>query len=150
VLTEEGIAQALPFLLLVGLTAVTSWYQQKQVQGRNLNSASSNPQQQMIMKLLPFIIVFFSFSMPAGVVVYFVVSAMVRIVQQAFVTRVEFPELRKGSVGSPSSNGAKAVKPAKEAPAAAAVKQSKPVAPSPRVAQGQQPNRSRNRKKKRK
>ena len=151
VLTEDGIGRALPFLLLVGLTAVTSWYQQKQVQGRNINNAAnSNPQQQMLMKILPFIIVFFSFSMPAGVVVYFVVSAMVRIAQQAFVTRVEFPELRKGGDGAASSNGAKAAKPAKTAPAAAVVKQSKPIAPSPRVAQGQQPNRSRNRKKKRK
>ena len=149
VLTDDGIGQALPFLLLVGLTAVTSWYQQKQVQGRNLNAANANPQQQMITKILPFIIVFFSFSMPAGVVVYFVVSALVRIGQQAFVTRVEFPELRKGE----SANGAKAPKApkaVKPAPTATVVKESKPVPPSPRVAQGQQPNRSRNRKKKRK
>ena len=150
VLTDEGIGKALPFLLLVGLTAVTSWYQQKQVQGRNLNGANVNPQQQMITKILPFIIVIFSFSMPAGVVVYFVVSALVRIGQQAFVTRVEFPELRKG--GDAAANGAKApkAKPVKPAPTATVVKESKPVAPSPRVAQGQQPNRSRNRKKKRK
>lgn len=147
VLTDDGIGQALPFLLLVGLTAVTSWYQQKQVQGRNLNAANANPQQQMITKILPFIIVFFSFSMPAGVVVYFVVSALVRIGQQAFVTRVEFPELRKGSA---ATNGAKPPKPVKSAPTATVVKQSKPVTPSPRVAEGQQPNRSRNRKKKRK
>ena len=149
VLTDDGIVQALPFLLLVGLTAVTSWYQQKQVQGRNLNAANANPQQQMITKILPFIIVFFSFSMPAGVVVYFVVSALVRIGQQAFVTRVEFPELRKGE----STNGAKAQKApkaVKPAPTATVVKESKPVPPSPRVAQGQQANRSRNRKKKRK
>lgn len=152
VLTEDGIGTALPFLLLVGLTAVTSWYQQKQVQGRNVNgtAANANPQQQMIMKILPFIIVFFSFSMPAGVVVYFVVSALVRIAQQAFVTRVEFPELRKAG-GAPSSNGAgKTPKPVTPAPTAASVKQPKPVAPSPRVAEGQQRNRSRNRKKKRK
>ena len=146
-LTDDGIGKAMPFLLLVGLTAVTSWYQQKQVQGRNLNAANANPQQQMITKILPFIIVFFSFSMPAGVVVYFVVSALVRIGQQAFVTRVEFPELRKGDAGS---NGAKPPKPVKPAPTATVVKESKPVPPSPRVAQGQQPNRSRNRKKKRK
>ena len=151
-LSDAGIVDALPYLLLVGLTAVTSWYQQKQVQGRNMNNgaAGANPQQQMIMKILPFIIVFFSFSMPAGVVVYFVVSAMVRIAQQAFVTRVEFPELRKGSTSVTSSNGSKAPKPAKAAPAATAVKPSKPVTPSPRVAEGQQPHRSRNRKKKRK
>jgi YidC/Oxa1 family membrane protein insertase len=155
VLTDDGIVKALPFLLLVGLTAVTSWYQQKQVQGRNISGAAVNPQQQMITKFLPFIIVFFSFSMPAGVVVYFVVSAMVRIGQQAFVTRLEFPD----GVPTPAANGAKPAKTPKSAPSAAAApknsakngaKESKPVPPSPRIAEGQQQNRNRNRRKKRK
>jgi hypothetical protein len=88
--------------------------------------------------------------MPAGVVVYFVVSSMVRIGQQAVVTRLEFPELRTGE-----SNGTKPTKPpkpVKPAPQATVVQEKapKPVAPSPRVAQGQQRNSSRNRKRKRK
>jgi YidC/Oxa1 family membrane protein insertase len=152
VLTDDGVLDALPFLVLVGMTAVTSWYQQKQVQGRRLTDQSQvNQQQQMLLKILPFMLTFFSFTMPAGVVVYFVVSAMVRIGQQAVVTRLEFPELRRG--GSPAAAAAaptKPPKPARPASTPAPVKDNKPVQPSPRVAQGQTRNSSRNRKKKRK
>lgn len=149
VLSDDGIVQALPYLVLVGLTALLSWFQQKQVQGRNLNS-QVNPQQQMITRIMPFIFIPISFGMPAGVVVYFVVSSLVRVGQQALVTRMEFPELRKGN-GAPAANGAKPAKPAKpaKAPTATVVNDPKPAAPSPRVAQGQTRNASRNRKRKR-
>ncbi|HYF47576.1 MAG TPA: YidC/Oxa1 family membrane protein insertase [Acidimicrobiales bacterium] len=153
VLQDDGIIRALPFLLLVGLTAVTAWYQQKQVQGRRMTDQSQMPQQQQVLlKILPFMITFFSFTMPAGVVVYFVVSALVRIGQQAFVTRLEFPELRKAGAGPgpASTNGTKTPKAPKPAPASTVVKEPKPVPPSPRVAQGQTRNSSRNRKRKRK
>ncbi|HVM52365.1 MAG TPA: YidC/Oxa1 family membrane protein insertase [Acidimicrobiales bacterium] len=157
VLSGDGAVDALPYLVLVGLTALLSWYQQKQVQGRNVNQAQVNPQQQMMMRVLPFIFIPISYSLPAGVVVYFVVSSLVRVGQQAVVTRMEFPELRRGG-GSP--NGSKPPKPSKPAPAATVVqdkqdkpdkpKDQKPVPPSPRVAQGQQRSRSKNRKRKRK
>jgi YidC/Oxa1 family membrane protein insertase len=153
-LQDEGIVKAIPFLLLVGLTAVTAWYQQKQLQGRRMTDQSQMPQQQQVlMKILPFMITFFSFTMPAGVVVYFVVSSLVRIGQQALVTRLEFPELRKGgdaTAAAVRTNGAKAPKAPKPAPTSTAVKEPKPLPPSPRVAQGQQRNNSRNRKRKRK
>ncbi|MBW3611611.1 MAG: YidC/Oxa1 family membrane protein insertase, partial [Actinobacteria bacterium] len=83
---------ALPFVVLVGLVVVTSIIQQRQVQGRN-PSATTNPQQQMIAKVLPFILVPVSVSIPAGVVIYFVVSNLVRIGQQALVTRLDFKDV---------------------------------------------------------
>ena len=149
VLQDDGIVDALPYLLLVGLTAVTAWYQQKQIQGRRVGDQSQVPQQQQVlMKVLPFMITFFSFTMQAGVVVYFVVSALIRIGQQALVTRLEFPDL-KTTKATAAANGTKAIKPAKPAPSAAPATP-KPAAPSPRVAQGQTRNASRNRKRKRK
>jgi YidC/Oxa1 family membrane protein insertase len=60
--------------------------QQRQIAGRN-TSAQINPQQQMIMKLMPIFLPVFSFAMPAGLVVYFIVSNLWRIGQQAFITR---------------------------------------------------------------
>jgi YidC/Oxa1 family membrane protein insertase len=152
-LSDSGVVAALPYLGLVAATAFLSWFQQKQVQGRNLNS-QVNPQQQMITKILPFIFIPISFGMPAGVVVYFVVSAMVRIAQQGIVTRMEFPDLRKekkalaSSGGTASSNGSKPDK-AKPAPKPV-VKEPKPIGPSPRVAQGQTKNASTSRNRKRK
>jgi len=133
-LTDDGIVKALPFLILVGLVVLTSWFQQRQIQGRNPSAASANPQQQMIAKIMPFIFVPISFGLPAGVVIYFVVSNGVRIGQQALVTRLEFPDRGTGE------NGAKPKK-SPAAPAAPA------AAPKPPVSSG---NRAKNRKRKRK
>jgi YidC/Oxa1 family membrane protein insertase len=131
-LSNDGIVKALPFLILVGLVVLTSWYQQKQIQGRNANAAAANPQQQMIAKVMPFIFVPISFGLPAGVVIYFVVSNAVRIGQQALVTRLEFPEKGKGG------DGAAPKRPAPD-PAPVAAKAAPTTA-----------NRAKNRKKKRK
>ncbi len=90
-LRSGSLLVALPFVVLVGLVVVTSIIQQRQVQGRN-PSATTNPQQQMIAKVLPFIFVPISVSIPAGVVIYFVVSNFVRIGQQALVTRLDFKD----------------------------------------------------------
>lgn len=139
---NDGIVDALPYIVLVGLVVLTSWYQQRQVAGRNPNAAA-NPQQQMIGKIMPFIFVPISFGLPAGVVIYFVVSNAVRIGQQALVTRLEFPD--GATAAKPAVKPAKPVKPpATEAPSAP-----KPPTPSPRVAAGQTSNRSKNRKRKR-
>ncbi len=88
-LRSGSLLVALPFVILVGLVVVTSFVQQRQVQGRN-PSATINPQQQMIAKVFPFIMIPISVSIPAGVVIYFVVSNLVRIGQQALVTRLDF------------------------------------------------------------
>lgn len=88
-LQNEGVLTALPYLILVGLVAATGYYQQRQVSARSSNT-EVNPQQQMVMKIMPAMFVFISLSMPAGVVLYFVVSNLVRVAQQGWVTRVYF------------------------------------------------------------
>jgi len=90
-LQDRGMGKALPYLVMVVLVAGTAWYQQRQIMGRN-PGAAANPQQQMMGKIVPFIMVPITVSIPAGVVIYFVVSNFVRIGQQAFVTRLEFGE----------------------------------------------------------
>jgi len=105
---------ALPFVVLVGLVVITAVVQQRQVSGRN-PGAVVNPQQQMIAKIIPFIFVPISISLPAGVVIYFVVSNLVRIGQQALVTRLDFKHHPPASganspasaKASPSTNGGK-------------------------------------------
>ena len=83
---SDSIGHALPYLLLIVGVLVTGIIQQRQIAGRN-SSAQINPQQQMIMKLMPIFLPVFSFAMPAGLVVYFIVSNLWRIGQQAFITR---------------------------------------------------------------
>jgi YidC/Oxa1 family membrane protein insertase len=82
---SQGIVHALPFLVLIAIVAVTGFVQQRQIQGRNPN-ATVNPQQQMIMKIMPIFLPVISFGLPAGLVLYFAVSNLYRIGQQAFIS----------------------------------------------------------------
>ena len=71
--------------MLIAIVAVTGFVQQRQIQGRNPN-AQVNPQQQMIMKIMPIFLPVISFGLPAGLVLYFAVSNLYRIAQQAFIS----------------------------------------------------------------
>lgn len=83
---SQGILTALPYLLLIVVVGVTGFVQQKQIQGRN-PSAEVNPQQQMMMKIMPVFLPVISFTLPAGLVLYFATSNLYRIGQQAFISR---------------------------------------------------------------
>jgi YidC/Oxa1 family membrane protein insertase len=82
---KQGVLHALPFIVLIIIVAFTGFVQQRQIQGRNPN-AQSNPQQQMIMKIMPFFLPVISFGLPSGLVLYFAVSNIYRIGQQAFIS----------------------------------------------------------------
>jgi YidC/Oxa1 family membrane protein insertase len=82
----DSILTGLPYLLLVIAVGVTTWVQQRQIQGRQ-TGIDINPQQQMIMKVLPFMLPIFSFSFPAALVVYWFVSNLFRVGQQHFITK---------------------------------------------------------------
>lgn len=82
---NQGIAHALPFLVLIVIVAITGFIQQRQIQGRT-TGAQTNSQQQMIMKIMPFFLPVISFGLPAGLVLYFAVSNIYRIGQQAFIS----------------------------------------------------------------
>ena len=85
----KGIGHAAPFILLVLLVAATSYIQQKQVAGRT-PQAQVNPQQQLLLKLMPAFFALISLTLPAGIVLYFLVSNLYRIGQQAFITRTMY------------------------------------------------------------
>jgi YidC/Oxa1 family membrane protein insertase len=86
VLTGGGFLEALPHVLFVVIVAVTSYYQQKQIQGRNPN-AEVPPQQKMLMRIFPAMFVFFAFVSPGGLVIYFITSNLYRIGLQHYITR---------------------------------------------------------------
>ena len=83
---QQGIVHALPFLVLILIVAVSGFVQQRQIQGRN-TGVQTNSQQQMIMKIMPFFLPVISFGLPSGLVIYFVVSNLYRIGQQAFISK---------------------------------------------------------------
>ncbi len=111
----EDVIQAIPYLLLVIGVGVTTWLQQKQIQGR-ASAAAMNPQQQMLMKVLPFMLPIFSFGFPAALVVYWFVSNLFRVGQQVFITKRVYgnrsdeaqivrPDEKKGSSAEKDGSG---------------------------------------------
>jgi YidC/Oxa1 family membrane protein insertase len=129
---SQGFLTALPYLLLIVVIAFLSWYQQKQIMGRTAG-AEVTQQQRLMMRIGPLLYVFFAFISPLAIGIYFLVSTLWRVGQQAFITRslyrgeesvgrqaqramAELRESRKAE-----GNGAKGGRPpAKKAPPAAA------------------------------
>jgi YidC/Oxa1 family membrane protein insertase len=83
---QKSFGHALPYLLLVSIVAVSSYFQQRQIQGRNPN-AEIPAQQKMLMRVMPAFFVIFAFIEPTALVVYFVTSNLYRIGMQAYITR---------------------------------------------------------------
>ena len=122
----HGLGSALPFIVLVLAVTATSYYQQRQIAGRNPQAAAANPQQAMLMKIMPLFFAFISLTLPAGLVVYFLVSNTFRIGQQAFITRTMYQngdgpvattarESDKTSTKAKGGSTATKAKPAKQA-----------------------------------
>jgi YidC/Oxa1 family membrane protein insertase len=118
---SESFVHAVPFLILVALVIVTGYIQQKQVSGRT-PQAQVNPQQQMMLKVMPAFIGFISLNIPAGVVLYFLGSNLYRIAQQAYISKTMYADAKKGVIDT----SAKERKP--EAPAKPRPKRSAEVA----------------------
>lgn len=83
--TGEGLTTFLPYLLLIAIVAVTSFYQQYQIRSRNPQAAQAPGA--AVMKFLPLLTVLFAWTFPAALVVYFVVSNLYRVGQQAYITK---------------------------------------------------------------
>ncbi len=86
-LGSGGIAHAVPYIIMVLVVVALTYIQQMQIQSRTPKNAPVNPTQQLTMKLMPVIMGVVYLLIPAGVVVYFLVSSVFRIGQQTVVTR---------------------------------------------------------------
>lgn len=83
---SESLLVALPFLFMVALVGVLGFVQQRQIAGRNPD-AEVNPMQKTLMRVLPIFLPVISFTLPAGLIVYFITTSAIGIGQQAFITR---------------------------------------------------------------
>jgi YidC/Oxa1 family membrane protein insertase len=124
--TGQG-AELIGMYLLVALTVVTGYYQQRQMTARNPQSAQ-NPQMQMMGRIFPLFFGFISLQVPAGVVLYFVVSNVWQIGQQAIIFRQQ-DAADAAAKAAGGKGGAGAVK-ASAKPAATEVAKPAPAAPA--------------------
>jgi YidC/Oxa1 family membrane protein insertase len=120
---QMGLVIAIPYLGLLLFMLITGIVQNRQLQSRN-KGGNVNPQQQMIMKFMPFFLPIFSFGFPAGLALYWCTQNLCRIGTNAYITRsiyhkeharaevIETTGKQKskasGSKGEITSNGSKA------------------------------------------
>jgi YidC/Oxa1 family membrane protein insertase len=130
---SRSFVTALPYLALIALIAFLSWYQQKQIMGRTAGTEVTQ-QQRLMMRIGPLLYVFFAFVSPLAIGIYFLVSTLWRVGQQAFITRslyrgeesvgrqaqramAELREARKAEGNGAKGARSPAKKPAADAPA---------------------------------
>ncbi len=93
----SNFGKGIPYLALILLVGALGFVQQRQIQGRQKDGAI-NPQQQMIMKFMPFFLPVISFSLQAALVLYFLVSNLYRILQQGYITRTLYGDNDDGEI----------------------------------------------------
>ncbi|MHB1140112.1 MAG: YidC/Oxa1 family membrane protein insertase [Microthrixaceae bacterium] len=98
-----GLLLSIPYLALLLVMLGTGLYQNRQLQSRN-TSGNVNPQQQMIMKFMPFFLPIFSFGFPAGMALYWCTQNLCRIGTNAYITRSVY---RKEHANDPIETTAK-------------------------------------------
>ncbi len=107
---QRGIIDVFPYALLTAVYLGVIFVQQRQMQARRANApAPTGPmaqaQTQKIMQYLPFFFVIFSVFFPAALVIYFIVGAVSRIGQQAYIRRTS-PDLNGGPAASTERSAA--------------------------------------------
>lgn len=80
---HDGVLEALPFFVLLGLVIATGYWQSRQM--RQLQQGPVNPQAQLMSRLMPPLFGLISYSLPAGLVLYFLTSNLWQIGQQQVV-----------------------------------------------------------------
>jgi YidC/Oxa1 family membrane protein insertase len=122
-----GFVSAIPYLVLVLLMGFSTWYQQRQMQASTASPDGQQAQQmQTFAKIMPAFLMFFAFTFPSGLVIYWLTTNVWTIVQQRIMLASVPPPL------SASGNGKGAPKELKkpDPPPKAAAKEGTNGAPS--------------------
>ena len=82
----NSFVSGLPYLGMIVLVAALGYYQQRQISGR-MSADEQTPQARMMMRVIPIILPIISFSLSAGLVLYYNAQSVIRIGQQALITR---------------------------------------------------------------
>ena len=136
-----GFVTALPYLITIFVVMGTAYWQQRQTMARSQKDGQEKMPGQAIMKIFPVFFGFISFSLPAGLVVYFAASQIFRIGQQALIIGMD--DKRKDEGGSiPADKDPKkdTAKPNKADPP-------KPATPRPAAQRGPQGSKKKRSKK---
>jgi YidC/Oxa1 family membrane protein insertase len=84
---HSSIAAYIPYFAFVVIAVVLQYIQLRQMNSRNPQAAQANRQVQTMQKVMPIIFAYIYFIIPAAVVIYMIVSTMIRIVTQDIMFR---------------------------------------------------------------
>lgn len=148
---KASFAHAIPFFILIAGVVAAGYYQQRMMSRRNpQQNLEDNPmakQMQTMTRVMPLMFLFFGFTLPGGLNVYFLTSSLFRIGQQWLIYRLH-PELLPGS-GNPPAATSRDVTPKKPSPGGGGANGAAKAMDTGRVtATGSAPVRSRSKKKK--
>jgi YidC/Oxa1 family membrane protein insertase len=91
--STQGWGTAIPAILLVLVVVASSFYQTYQTNQRTKNTSQGDTKQgqqmQMITRIMPLFMGFISWGFPMGLVLYFAVSNLFRVGQQALIFRMD-------------------------------------------------------------
>lgn len=85
-------AARIPYFVLVGAAVGLQYFQMRQMNSRN-PQAAANKQMQTIQKLTPVLFAYIYFLVPAAVVIYMIISTVIRIITQDVMFRTGMVEL---------------------------------------------------------
>lgn len=94
----RNFIEGFPYIILILVVGALGFIQHRQIQGRQRPGAVVNPQQQMIMKFMPFFLPIISFNLQAALVIYFLVSNLYRLLQQGYITRALYGDRDDGQI----------------------------------------------------
>lgn len=104
-LSTEGFVRAVPYLITIVLVMATAYWQQKQTMAKQPKDGQPQPGQ-AVMKIFPFFFGFISYSLPAGLVVYFAASQVFRIGQQSMILGLD-ARRKEGVASKPKASSVK-------------------------------------------
>jgi YidC/Oxa1 family membrane protein insertase len=106
--SHGSIAAAIPFFVFVAAAVALQYFQMAQMNNRNRKTGTPMPsQQQMMQRFLPIVFAYFYLIIPAAVVLYMIISTVIRIITQDLMFRA--------GVSNPHKAAPRAI-PAPEAP----------------------------------
>ncbi len=137
---HSSVAATIPFFVLVALAVGLQYFQMAQMNNRNKKTGQAMPsQQQMLQRFLPVFFAYFYIVIPAAVVLYMIVSTIIRIITQDLMFRAGVSNPNKEKERSiPAAGKVEAIEPEKKTGTAAA---------KPSTIKPQQQTRSRSKRK---
>ncbi len=120
IMSTDGLVAALPYFSLIVLVIVTQFVQQKMLTPSSQDQQAR--QMQGVMRIMPLFFGFISYSLPAGLVLYFATSNLFRIGQQQLIFKLDG---RPGQSPAPPQQAEEEPKPPPKKPQGSAKKRSR-------------------------